>query len=52
MTGFRPGERTMETLDRLLELLLVFEWMVRMTDGWPLHESRLTGKLHVTSTMY
>ncbi|MEB7647612.1 IS1 family transposase, partial [Enterobacter hormaechei] len=41
------GERTLATLERLLELLSVFDVVVWMTDGWPLYESRLKGKLHV-----
>ncbi|STU76147.1 insertion element protein [Klebsiella pneumoniae subsp. ozaenae] len=35
------GERTLATLERLLELLSVFDVVVWMTDGWPLYESRL-----------
>ncbi len=31
---------------RLLSLLSAFEVVVWMTDGWPLYESRLKGKLH------
>ncbi|STU92551.1 putative transposase [Klebsiella pneumoniae subsp. ozaenae] len=37
---------------RLLELLSVFDVVVWMTDGWPLYESRLKGKLHVISKRY
>ncbi len=37
------GERTMATLVSL--------WTT-MTDGWPLYESRLKGKLHVISKRY
>ncbi len=36
------GERTLAALERLLSLLSAF-----VTDGWPLYESRLKGKLHV-----
>jgi insertion element IS1 protein InsB len=43
------GERTMATLERLLSLLSVFDVVVWMTDGWPMYESRLKGKLHVIS---
>lgn len=43
------GERIMEALERLLVLLSAFEVVVWMTDGWPLYESRLKGKLHVIS---
>jgi len=43
------GERTLATLERLLSLLSAFEVVVWMTDGWPLYESRLKGKLHVIS---
>ncbi|STT54367.1 putative transposase [Klebsiella pneumoniae] len=46
------GERTLATLERLLELLSVFDVVVWMTDGWPLYESRLKGKLHVISKRY
>ncbi|MFP1193115.1 IS1 family transposase, partial [Klebsiella pneumoniae] len=56
------GERTMATLERLLSLLSVFDVVVWMTDGWPmyesrlkgklLYESRLKGKLHVISKRY
>ncbi|EHW3313618.1 IS1 family transposase, partial [Escherichia coli] len=42
------GERTLATLERLLSLLSAFE----VTDGWPLYESRLKGKLHVISKRY
>ena len=41
------GERTLATLERLLSLLSAFE-----TDGWPLYEPRLKGKLHVISKRY
>ncbi|OUZ55641.1 IS1 family transposase, partial [Shigella flexneri] len=40
------GERTLATLERLLSLLSA------LTDGWPLYESRLKGKLHVISKRY
>ncbi|VTN46302.1 putative transposase [Klebsiella pneumoniae] len=46
------GERTLATLERLLELLSVFDVVIWMTDGWPLYESRLKGKLHVISKRY
>ncbi|MCV6020674.1 IS1 family transposase, partial [Escherichia coli] len=46
------GERTMFTLERLLSLLSAFDVVVLMTDGWPLYESRLKGKLHVISKRY
>ncbi|STT96913.1 insertion element protein [Klebsiella pneumoniae] len=46
------GERTLATLERLLELLSVFDVVIWMTDGWPLYESRLKGKLHVNSKRY
>ncbi len=58
MTGYagrwypRFGERTMATLERLLSLLSVFDVVVWMTDGWPMYESRLKGKLHVISKRY
>ncbi|SRJ16279.1 IS1 ORF2 [Shigella sonnei] len=42
------GERTMATLGRLMSLLSPFDVVIWMTDGWPLYESRLKGKLHVT----
>ncbi len=38
--------------ERLLSLLSAFEVVVWMTDGWPLYESRLKGKLHVISKRY
>ncbi len=43
------GERTMATLGRLMSLLSPFDVVIWMTDGWPLYESRLKGKLHVIS---
>ncbi|CZZ40323.1 transposase [Enterobacter hormaechei subsp. steigerwaltii] len=46
------GERTLATLERLLSLLSAFEVVVWMTDGWPLYEPRLKGKLHVISKRY
>ncbi len=46
------GERTLATLERLLSRLSAFEVVVWMTDGWPLYESRLKGKLHVISKRY
>ncbi|MCG8301183.1 IS1 family transposase, partial [Escherichia coli] len=46
------GERTLATLECLLSLLSAFEVVVWMTDGWPLYESRLKGKLHVISKRY
>ena len=39
------GERTMATLGRLMSLLSPFDVVIWMTDGWPLYESRLKGKL-------
>ncbi|MFV7782294.1 IS1 family transposase [Klebsiella pneumoniae] len=36
----------------LLSLLSVFDVVVSMTDGWPMYESRLKGKLHVISKRY
>ncbi|EPU1322075.1 IS1 family transposase, partial [Escherichia coli] len=42
----------MATLERLLGLLSAFEVVVWMTDGWPLYEPRLKGKLHVISKRY
>jgi hypothetical protein len=35
-----------------MSLLSSFEVVVWMTDGWPLYESRLKGKLHVISKRY
>nr|WP_327049897.1 IS1-like element IS1A family transposase [Escherichia coli] len=46
------GERTMATLGRLMSLLSPFDVVIWMTDGWPLYESRLQGKLHVISKRY
>ncbi|WP_249925907.1 IS1 family transposase [Escherichia coli] len=46
------GERTMATLGRLMSLLSAFDVVIWMTDGWPLYESRLKGKLHVISKRY
>ncbi|WP_252866623.1 IS1 family transposase, partial [Shigella sp. FC1882] len=40
------------SLERLLSLLSAFEVVVWITDGWPLYESRLKGKLHVISKRY
>nr|WP_254902305.1 IS1 family transposase [Klebsiella pneumoniae] len=46
------GERTMPTLGRFMSLLSPFDVVIWMTDGWPLYESRLKGKLHVISKRY
>ncbi len=46
------GERTMATLGRLMSLLSPFDVVIWMTDGWPLYESHLKGKLHVISKRY
>lgn len=46
------GERTMATLGRLMSLLSPFDVVIWMTDGWPLYESRLKGKLLVISKRY
>ncbi|HAX1878902.1 TPA: IS1 family transposase, partial [Escherichia coli] len=46
------GERTMATLGCLMSLLSPFDVVIWMTDGWPLYESRLKGKLHVISKRY
>ncbi len=46
------GERTMATLAHLMSLLSPFDVVIWMTDGWPLYESRLKGKLHVISKRY
>nr|MDZ9979613.1 IS1 family transposase [Escherichia coli] len=40
------------TLGRLMSLLSPFDVVIWMTDGWPLYESRLKGKLHVISKRY
>ncbi|WP_213084287.1 IS1 family transposase, partial [Escherichia coli] len=40
-------EASLATLERLLSLRSAFAVVVWMTDGWPLYESRLKGKLHV-----
>ncbi|ESU76624.1 Transposase (plasmid) [Shigella dysenteriae WRSd5] len=42
----------MATLGRLMSLLSPFDVVIWMTDGWPLYESRLKGKLHVISKQY
>ena len=39
------GEWSIDTLVRLIERWGEFEVVVWMTDGWPLYESRLKGKL-------
>ncbi len=44
------GERTMATLGRLMSLLSPFDVVIWMTDGWPLYESRLKGKLHAITS--
>ncbi|EGB44489.1 transposase [Escherichia coli H252] len=36
----------------LMSLLSPFDVVIWMTDGWPLYESRLKGKLHVISKRY
>ncbi|WP_425623795.1 IS1 family transposase [Klebsiella pneumoniae] len=46
------GERTIATLGRLMSLLSPVDVVIWMTDGWPLYESRLKGKLHVISKRY
>lgn len=46
------GEHTIATLERFLSLLSAFDVVIWMTDGWPLYESRLKGKLHVISKRY
>ncbi len=46
------GERTLATLERLMSLLSPFDVVIWMTDGWPLYESHLKGKLHVISKRY
>ncbi|WP_252965676.1 IS1 family transposase, partial [Shigella sonnei] len=38
--------------DAILHLLSPFDVVIWMTDGWPLYESRLKGKLHVISKRY
>uniref|UniRef100_UPI001EE6BAD7 IS1 family transposase n=1 Tax=Shigella flexneri TaxID=623 RepID=UPI001EE6BAD7 len=51
--GAKSRQRgTRAALERLLSLLSAFEVVVWMTDGWPLYESRLKGKLHVISKRY
>ncbi|OUR51871.1 insertion element IS1 6 protein InsB [Klebsiella pneumoniae] len=42
----------MPTLGRFMSLLSPFDVVIWMTDGWPLYESRLKGKLHVISKRY
>jgi insertion element IS1 protein InsB len=42
----------MATLGRLMSLLSPFDVVIWMTDGWPLYESALKGKLHVISKRY
>uniref|UniRef100_UPI00099167EA IS1 family transposase n=1 Tax=Shigella flexneri TaxID=623 RepID=UPI00099167EA len=49
---FKVRLRTMATLGRLMSLLSPFDVVIWMTDGWPLYESRLKGKLHVISKRY
>ncbi|OKV14286.1 transposase [Escherichia coli] len=46
------GGAHMATLGRLMSLLSPFDVVIWMTDGWPLYESRLKGKLHVISKRY
>ncbi|OVI15809.1 hypothetical protein B8019_20245 [Klebsiella pneumoniae] len=48
------GDDKFITTDYLQQcrLLSPFEVVVWMTDGWPLYESRLKGKLHVISKRY
>ncbi|QAU90433.1 IS1 family transposase [Escherichia coli] len=50
--GVGLNTRTMATLGRLMSLLSPFDVVIWMTDGWPLYESRLKGKLHVISKRY
>ena len=42
----------MATLEHLLSQLSAFDVVIWMTDGWPLYESRLKGRLHVISKRY
>ncbi|WP_410048205.1 IS1 family transposase, partial [Shigella sonnei] len=46
------GERTMATLGRLMSLLSPFDVVIWLPAGWPLYESRLTGKLPVIIQRY
>nr|WP_274724342.1 IS1 family transposase [Xenorhabdus bovienii] len=46
------GPRTKKTLMRLMALLLPFNIVVYMTDGWRGYEKTLAGKLHVVSKRY
>ncbi|EPF8486330.1 IS1 family transposase, partial [Shigella flexneri] len=41
--------RSTERQTPLMSLLSPFDVVIWMTDGWPLYESRLKGKLHVIS---
>ncbi|MQK94940.1 hypothetical protein EI021_26275 [Escherichia coli] len=52
--GNRPDglNEPVTTLGRLMSLLSPFDVVIWMTDGWPLYESRLKGKLHVISKRY
>ncbi|PQN31422.1 IS1 family transposase, partial [Shigella boydii] len=46
------GERTLQKKKKKKKKKKAFEVVVWMTDGWPLYESRLKGKLHVISKRY
>ncbi|AWV53933.1 hypothetical protein BWR58_23380 [Shigella sonnei] len=46
-TASQPG-----THQKIIDMLSPFDVVIWMTDGWPLYESRLKGKLHVISKRY
>ncbi|WP_075050171.1 IS1 family transposase, partial [Shigella sonnei] len=46
------GVLSVGSLGGLMGLLSPFYVVIWMTDGWPLYESRLKGKLHVISKRY
>ncbi len=48
----QTGQFSQDVADVALTLLSPFDVVIWMTDGWPLYESRLKGKLHVISKRY
>ena len=52
INGSEVSRLSVAIQERLPGLLSAFEVVVWMTDGWPLYESRLKGKLHVISKRY
>ncbi|EEY7046590.1 hypothetical protein E4496_02810 [Escherichia coli] len=52
INGSEVSRLSVAIQERLPGLLSPFDVVIWMTDGWPLYESRLKGKLHVISKRY